>query len=261
MAGVSMNTSGRNARSMECGGPMACSGHMFCPTAISTSARSCCAKQQLHCWHICSRAQPQLHPATFGLEACRAGTPSLCQDLQFRVVPWIKPVLQTSMQPSAWPSDTQISSPSGLRLFQQRDTTEMSWSSPTLASWSLPAGDRGRSSAAWRTKNTRIRAAMRASRVPAKEGRSGDGEGTNLEKYSILHIVTYADGCQPSVSPHADHFLAFARNWHAQTCQEAGDAVAYHAQMMPELWAHLQSAISVSSPGAPLGSCCHDLAT
>ena len=57
----------------------------------------------------------------------------------------------------------------------------------TLASWTFPAWERGRSSEAWRTKNTRMRPAMRSTSAPAKLALVLDGLGLNFDKYSTLH--------------------------------------------------------------------------
>ena len=55
-----------------------------------------------------------------------------------------------------------------------------------LASWSLPAWERGRSSEAWRTKKTRMRPAMRSTSAPAKLALGLLGLGLNLDRYSTL---------------------------------------------------------------------------
>ena len=60
----------------------------------------------------------------------------------------------------------------------------------TLASWTLPAWERGRSSEAWRTKNTRTRPAMRSTSAPAKLAPAAAllalGLGLNLDRKSTL---------------------------------------------------------------------------
>ena len=67
----------------------------------------------------------------------------------------------------------------------------------TLASWTLPAWDRGRSSEAWRTKNTRTRPAMRSTSAPAKLALGLLGLGLNLDRYSTLdtHPAVSVDCC------------------------------------------------------------------
>ena len=61
--------------------------------------------------------------------------------------------------------------------------------SGTLASWTLPAWESGRSRAAWRTKNTRMRAARRSSSAPAKLPELLAGGGVNLLRYSTLRAA------------------------------------------------------------------------
>ena len=71
----------------------------------------------------------------------------------------------------------------------------------TLASWTFPAWERGRSSEAWRTKNTRTRPAMRSTSAPAKLALALDGLGLNLDKYSTLrprvHLRAGLQCCLP----------------------------------------------------------------
>ena len=59
-----------------------------------------------------------------------------------------------------------------------------------MASWTLPACERGRSSEACRTKNTRTRPAMRSTSAPAKLAAAaalpGLGLGLNLDRRSTL---------------------------------------------------------------------------
>ena len=68
---------------------------------------------------------------------------------------------------------------------------------PTLASWTLPAWERGRSSEAWRTKKTRMRPAMRSTSAPAKLALGLLGLGLNLDRYSTLDTLPT---CEPSQS-------------------------------------------------------------
>ena len=56
----------------------------------------------------------------------------------------------------------------------------------TLASWSLPAWERGRSREAWRMKKRRMRPAMRSTSAPPKLAVALLGGGLNLLKYSTL---------------------------------------------------------------------------
>ena len=65
---------------------------------------------------------------------------------------------------------------------------------PTLASWTLPAWDRGRSSEAWRTKNTRMRPAMRSTSAPAKLALGLLTLGLNLDRYSTLETLSHLSG-------------------------------------------------------------------
>ncbi len=56
----------------------------------------------------------------------------------------------------------------------------------TLAIWSFPGCERGRTRDACRTKYTKMRDAMRCTRAPANDGVEGDAAGAKRERYSVL---------------------------------------------------------------------------
>ena len=79
------------------------------------------------------------------------------------------------------------------QMLQQRNL----YGHHTLASWTFPAWERGRSSEAWRTKNTRMRPAMRSTSAPAKLALALDGLGLNFDKYSTLHPASASQSRPP----------------------------------------------------------------
>ena len=134
------------------------------------------------------------------LPCCTLPRPNFCKGQSGQLQLAVFPVTQLSphtetQQGAPWP-------PAACRTRQGLHTShalhvrdhilqEKASKKPTLASCSLPCWFRGRSRAAWRTKNTRIRAAMRSSRAPAKLGTAGAGRGTNRDSSSALHMQVF----------------------------------------------------------------------